>query len=1004
MPRGRRWPKALLAAALAIVAACGVAALLWRAGVFGGTGLPPDGTGSTPAIVVDGDSFQLGDGAVEQKVTDVDSARDAAAIAGERLGIDNLAEHLSDPQVQGVFDNTFYRFYQQYEGIQVYGRSVVVGADSEGSVLSVTGNYRAVDGLDVTPRMSREDAVRGALEETDGAAVASSSLNIYVQDDGSSALVWLFEINGSTYERVIVDANTGEVVRRIPLIDAATISTQNNEGVTVELSVNEMDNGSIQLVDPERNIWGYSGEGNVVDAREATGSDERNNLYRLAYETNSAGNDELRFVNDAGDSLQSALGDNGYYTLTNDDGGTVTEEAYVTSLSFESQGSLLTPLEGDEAFFRAPEQRDAVTLQGYIADTVDVYRDVFGRDGIDGHGGPIYAVVQAPPVFEWGADPYNAGSFYVQRCEMVQYGPKLDIELDVVAHELTHGVESSISNLGAFGEPGALKESTSDIMAMVVEDYANDGVFNNDCNWAMGKMRNLADPLEGFGGQNAAPAEYGGEKWGNPNNHQNDRGSIHNNSVVVSHAAYLMVNGTDLAGSALSMEQLGQVVYLTFFPLVTETNFAQYRTTMENVAAFMVRQGRLSEQQLQRISAAFDEVKISRVDASQVSDDEEELGLEEQKLPDEGHTVATGSRDVALVLDVSGSMGGDPIAKMKEAASEFVNVAIDGDANVGVVAYDDEAQVLQGLSDSSSRLVSAITGLEIGGSTNMEDGLIKGEQALGTSDAERRIIVLMSDGAPNKGKTGDELVQYADALKAKGHRIYTVGFNEGPDGYALLSAMASDGCHYEVESSDDLAGFFADIAAEISGTRFMYVRIACPVDVTVNYGGNSLSSVADAQSIRADFGSLSFEDEVDPDGNVVEENGVKVLRLKEGPTYNVEISGVGEGDMDYTIGFVDAAGDYSDFRLFEGIEITPATHIDTVAEVSDRTRLVVDEDGDGVIDEAYEAGAHETARQVDSRWVVYATLGCCVVVTAGLAVVKRQVGIYREARRRMRAA
>ena len=361
------------------------------------------------------------------------------------------------------------------------------------------------------------------------------------------------------------------------------------------------------------------------------------------------------------------------------------------------------------------------------------------------------------------------------------------------------------------------------------------------------------------------------------------------------------------------------------------------------------------------------------------------------RLPGEASSIASGSRDVALVLDVSGSMSGDPIAQMKEAVQGFLDTAVGGGAQVGLVSYSGEAQVHERLDSSDTALSVAVSDLSSGGNTNIEDGLVKGEQVLSAGNADRRIIVLMSDGAPNEGKTGDGLIAYADELKERGYKIYTVGFNEGPEGYSLLSQIASEGCHYEVQNADDLEGFFTDIADEISGARFVYARVACPVDVEVSYGGETLSSSPGSQNLRTSFGTIALEDEVDSEGNIVEEDGIKVLRLREGPAYDLDITGVGTGEMDCSLGFADAKGDYTDFRNFENIAITPSTRVYTTTEETDRSRLTVDADGDGVIDYAYEASSNGRAQLVDNHLAIYLTFAGCAVVTAALGVAAREL-------------
>ncbi|MBS1335046.1 MAG: hypothetical protein HP054_05145, partial [Blautia sp.] len=65
---------------------------------------------------------------------------------------------------------------------------------------------------------------------------------------------------------------------------------------------------------------------------------------------------------------------------------------------------------------------------------------------------------------------------------------------------------------------------------------------------------------------------------------------------------------------------------------------------------------------------------------------------------------------------------------------------------------------------------------------------------------------------------------------------------------------------YEVANADDLVFFFQDMADQINGQKYIYVRIACPVDVTVTYRGEMLSSAEENQSLRTEFGTLTFEE------------------------------------------------------------------------------------------------------------------------------------------------
>lgn len=351
-------------------------------------------------------------------------------------------------------------------------------------------------------------------------------------------------------------------------------------------------------------------------------------------------------------------------------------------------------------------------------------------------------------------------------------------------------------------------------------------------------------------------------------------------------------------------------------------------------------------------------------------------------------------RDIVLVLDVSGSMAGSPMDETKKASTKFIDTILDEDASIGLVTYDDSASMLSDFSVDKKYLTDAVTNISDGGGTNIESGLAQAKSMLDSSNAKKKIIVLMSDGEPNEGKGGEDLIAYADDIKSDDILIYTLGFFENMSGSKssaqyLMEQLASDGCHYEVASADDLVFFFEDMADQINGQKYIYVRIACPVDVSVTYNGETLSSAESTLNVRTDFGTLTFED----NENVTSDNEddrIKVLRLKEGAGYDVQIIGTGRGMMDYTIGFMDEIGDYNDFRRFEDVKITKRTVIDTVAAVSDESVLNIDENGDGKYDVKLRAEENGYGEEVKTPVWIYVGIagGAVLLVIIVLAVVK----------------
>ena len=103
--------------------------------------------------------------------------------------------------------------------------------------------------------------------------------------------------------------------------------------------------------------------------------------------------------------------------------------------------------------------------------TYDYYKNVHGRNGIDGMGRATYNVVHFATSFD--------NAFWDDGCFCMTYGDgsKFSVltSLDVAGHEMTHGVTANTAKLVYRGESGGLNESMSDIHGTMVEYYARGG-------------------------------------------------------------------------------------------------------------------------------------------------------------------------------------------------------------------------------------------------------------------------------------------------------------------------------------------------------------------------------------------------------------------------------------------------------------------------------------------------------------------------------------------------
>ena len=178
------------------------------------------------------------------------------------------------------------------------------------------------------------------------------------------------------------------------------------------------------------------------------------------------------------------------------------------------------------------------------------------------------------------------------------------------------------------------------------------------------------------------------------------------------------------------------------------------------------------------------------------------------------------SVNLAIVLDRSGSMGGDKIVKAREAACEAIR-RLDSKDIVSVVAYDHSCEVIVPAQYATEKeaLVARINSIQPGGSTALFAGVAAGAAEIKKFKGKCEIsrVLLLSDGQANVGpSSAEELGRYGALLMKDGIAVSTVGlgvdYNE--DLMTRLS-QKSDGNSYFVEKSDDLPRVFASELGDV---------------------------------------------------------------------------------------------------------------------------------------------------------------------------------------------
>ncbi|MCC9656816.1 vWA domain-containing protein [Rhodopirellula halodulae] len=169
--------------------------------------------------------------------------------------------------------------------------------------------------------------------------------------------------------------------------------------------------------------------------------------------------------------------------------------------------------------------------------------------------------------------------------------------------------------------------------------------------------------------------------------------------------------------------------------------------------------------------------------------------------------------NVALVLDHSGSMSGQKLARAKEAAEAAIDRLSDNDI-VSVVLYDSNVTVLVPATKATDRssIKQKIRGIQAGSSTALFAGVSKGAAEVRKFLAEEQVnrVILLSDGLANVGpKSPQELEGLGRSLMKESISVSTLGLGSGYN-EDLMVALASvgGGNHAFIEDADSLVAVF----------------------------------------------------------------------------------------------------------------------------------------------------------------------------------------------------
>ncbi|WP_328910076.1 M4 family metallopeptidase [Streptomyces sp. NBC_00234] len=225
---------------------------------------------------------------------------------------------------------------------------------------------------------------------------------------------------------------------------------------------------------------------------------------------------------------------------------------------------------------------DASVNRAYagLGATFDLLHTVYGRSSIDGNGLPLIGSVHYD-------EQYNNAFF---DGEQMVFGDgdgeiflDFTVAIDVIAHELAHGLTQHTANLVYEGQPGALNESVSDVFGALVKQYSL-GQSAQEGDWLIGAgllaprvggvaLRSMKAPGTAYDddvlGKDPQPATMDDYI-----ETEEDNGGVHLNSGIPNRAFYLLA--TALGGNA--WERAGRIWFdvLTGGELAPDADFAAF--------------------------------------------------------------------------------------------------------------------------------------------------------------------------------------------------------------------------------------------------------------------------------------------------------------------------------------------------------------------------------------------------------------------------------------------
>mgnify|MGYP001256342876 CR=1 FL=1 len=448
--------------------------------------------------------------------------RDTAAARGFLRAARGLLR-LRDPDTELRVERTdtdalgclHVRFSQRWEELEVWPSALVVQVRDDGTVDTLSGvtapTPRRVHTRPTIASPRAAAAARAAVSAGDDATVSEPDLIVFAPERRPSRLAWRMHVTLSAASRflVVVDAHTGRVLESFD-----------------EVAHEDVVGSGTDLLGQTRTLHVWQEGGSY-------------------------------FLSDTSKQM---------FDPTSDPPNPFTSRGAIAVVDARNSGPDPEP----DLFYVTANTpngfalRDAVSAAFGLSQTYDYFLERHQRNSLDGQGGTMLAVVRVGRNFQnafWNgqymafgdAEPYAAS-------------------LDVVGHELTHGVTEKTAGLVYKDQSGALNEAFSDIFGEMVEARTTAG--NHD--WKVGSQ--LGAALRDMRNPSSILIQAGlpyPSRMSQFIQTSQDNGGVHLNSSIINRAYYLLAEGLP---NAVGLAAAERIFYRTLTTkLVKQSRFVDCR-------------------------------------------------------------------------------------------------------------------------------------------------------------------------------------------------------------------------------------------------------------------------------------------------------------------------------------------------------------------------------------------------------------------------------------------